>query len=570
MQTEWNFNYANYVQNVSLPPGRYKLECWGACGGAVDTSDWTDCAKGGYSKGEIVFKKRTNLQICVGQSGYEKVSEGSSLTRSGFNGAGAAGKVTTGSFAYSKYGGGATDIRLYHPSATWGNTESLLSRILVAGGGGGMKNNFASARSIGHGGGYVGVNGVGRDRDFCGGGSQYQGGTSYDTEEYHGSLGKGGYGNIGIGGGGGWYGGAGSYSNECGGGGSGYALNKDSYKAPGYIPTPEYYLENIVMTTGGNTTKADGYAKITLLQALPFLTVSSYNSTQATFKADYTDPALLTKIEWFIDDVLKETITTNLTEEKTINYTLEDNALHTLKIVVTDSNNATAEKVLSISKNIMPLPENVNLNDISTKLVEVNAGFKVGKTSIINTLALKNIEASLNNTLVELSEKIKTSFDSSDTSVQDLQNQVTQKNNTITQLETELSKRKRFITGTYTFTKTDAENFNLSIYDKEGTSKTLTIPVNMGFSPSLIVLSGVTFSTTSKSYVYFDNVCNSNFYNFGYNSDSTHSNPKAVGILNVSNVGYSSLVLTLYKLSMSEAVGIWAKEGATLTYKIYI
>ncbi len=41
------------------------------------------------------------------------------------------------------------------------------------------------------------------------------------------------------------------------------------------------------MTTGGNTTKADGYAKITLLQALPFLTVSSYNSTQATFKADH-------------------------------------------------------------------------------------------------------------------------------------------------------------------------------------------------------------------------------------------------------------------------------------------
>ncbi|HBY2775962.1 TPA: hypothetical protein MIW33_004062, partial [Clostridioides difficile] len=172
----------------------------------------------------------------------------------------------------------------------------------------------------------------------------------------------------------------------------------------------------------GNTTVvgnySDGRAKITLLQALPFLTVSSYNSTQATFKADHTDPALLTKIEWFIDDVLKETITTDLTLEKTINYTLEDNALHTLKIVVTDSNNATAEKVLSISKNIMPLPEeNVNLNDISTKLVEVNAGFKVGKTSIINTLALKNIEASLNNTLVELSEKIKASFDSGDASI---------------------------------------------------------------------------------------------------------------------------------------------------------
>ncbi|HBY2916972.1 TPA: hypothetical protein MIW32_003560, partial [Clostridioides difficile] len=299
MATVYEFNYTGSEQSITLKPGKYKLECWGACGGTVDASDWTDCTKGGYSKGEIVFKKRTNLQIYVGQSGYEKVTEGSSLTRSGFNGGGVAGKVTTGKFAYSKYGGGATDIRLYHPSATWGNTESLLSRILVAGGGGGMKNNFASARSIGHGGGYVGVNGVGRDRDFCGGGSQYQGGTSYDTEEYHGSLGKGGYGGIGVG------------------GGSGYALTKDSYKPAGYIPTSEYWLENVVMESGGNTTKSDGYAKITLLKSLPFLTVSSYNSTQITFKADHTNPTLLTKIEVFIDDILKETIITDLTTEKT-------------------------------------------------------------------------------------------------------------------------------------------------------------------------------------------------------------------------------------------------------------
>ncbi|MCQ4384057.1 hypothetical protein NO136_19495, partial [Clostridioides difficile] len=92
----------------------------------------------------------------------------------------------------------------------------------------------------------------------------------------------------------------------------------------------------------------------------------------------------------------------------------------------------TYEQVVTISKSIMPLPANANLQDISTKLAEIGESFKSGKTSIINTLALKNIEASLNNTLVELSEKIKTSFDSSDASVQDLQNQVTQKNNTIT------------------------------------------------------------------------------------------------------------------------------------------
>ncbi|MCJ0225801.1 hypothetical protein JY758_19870, partial [Clostridioides difficile] len=193
----------------------------------------------------------------------------------------------------------------------------------------------------GNGGGYNGGKGFGYSDKFVGGGTQYEGGMA-KNDARAGSFGKGNGGDT-VGGGGGWFGGAGDSSYGSG-GGSGYALTKDSYKPPGYIPTSEYYLENIVMTTGGNTTKADGYAKITLLQALPFLTVSSYNSTTATFKADHTDPTLLTKIEVFIDDILKETITTDLTLEKTINYTLEDNALHTLKIVVTDSANTTAEK----------------------------------------------------------------------------------------------------------------------------------------------------------------------------------------------------------------------------------
>ncbi|HEK8872950.1 TPA: hypothetical protein STX85_003791, partial [Clostridioides difficile] len=81
-----------------------------------------------------------------------------------------------------------------------------------------------------------------------------------------------------------------------------------------------------------------------------------------------------------------------------------------------------------------PLQTDASLSDISTKLIEIGEGFRNGKTSIINTLALKNIEASLNNTLVELSEKIKQSFDSGDASLQDLMNQLTQANNTISQL----------------------------------------------------------------------------------------------------------------------------------------
>ncbi|HBG8388555.1 TPA: hypothetical protein KRG88_000306 [Clostridioides difficile] len=470
MQTEWNFDAVSSAQEIILKPGKYKLECWGARGGATGTplSDGFYYGKGGYSSGELTLKKETTLYIYVGFDG-KKGSQ--------FNGAGYCGSAT---------GGGATDIRLV--DGNWDNPQGLLSRIIVAGGGGGTRDRYTA----GSGGGLKG--GIGRD--FNGspshGGTQFEGGKGkYDDGSLDGSFGKGcAYPNpsAGSGSGGGWFGGAGGNGGSFGsGGGSGYVLTKDSYKPPGYTPTSEYYFDNVVMTTGGNTTVvgnySDGRAKITLLQALPFLTVSSYNSTQATFKVDHTDPTLLTKIEYFIDDVLKETITTDLTTEKTINYILEDNALHTLKIVVTDSNNATAEKVLSISKNIMPLPENVNLQDISTKLIEVNAGFKNGKTSIINTLALKNIEASLNNTLVELSEKIKTSFDSSDASVQDLMNQITQANNTISQLNS----KYKYASGTIDVVKNSSLMANLygeSFGRQPGTWLKID---NLGFIPNIFV-----------------------------------------------------------------------------------
>ncbi|HBG1561391.1 TPA: hypothetical protein KPH31_000872 [Clostridioides difficile] len=165
------------------------------------------------------------------------------------------------------------------------------------------------------------------------------------------------------------------------------------------------------------------------------ISTSLVTDSQAKFTVTKTYSEL-TKIEWYLDEVLKDTFTTDLYSEKTINYELTDNAIHTLRIVATDAENIVEEKVISISKNIMPLQPNASLSDISTKLTEIGQGVRNGKTSIINTLALKNIEASLNNTLVELSEKIKTSFDSSDASVQDLMNQLTQANNTITQLNT--------------------------------------------------------------------------------------------------------------------------------------
>ncbi|HBF8567994.1 TPA: hypothetical protein KO064_000238 [Clostridioides difficile] len=480
MQTEWNFGYNGSPQSVILKPGKYKFECWGSSGG-INNSSWYTDAKGGYSKGEITLKKQTTLYIYVGESGYASSSTANN-TKSGFNGGGKGylNQQVMGTY-YSMYGGGATDIRLV--GGAWDDEQGLLSRIIVAGGGGGSYSPYTG----GAGGGLAGGTGYSANDRHRPGGTQYQGGIGRVSTE-NGSFGKGcsAKDSTGEGGGGGWFGGAGMNGAGAGGGGSGYVLTKDSYKPTGYTPTSEYYFDNVVMESGGNTAGAYGYAKITLLQALPFLTVSSYNSITATFKADHTDPTLLTKIEYFIDDVLKETITTDLTTEKTINYTLEDNALHTLKIVVTDSNNATAEKVLSISKNIMPLPEDVNLQDISSKLIEVNAGFKTGKTSIINTLALKNIEANLNNTLVELSEKIKTGFDSSDATAEQLQNQITNLNN-------QLSQRKRWAKGTYTFTQSDYENFYSRYSSAENYAKSLTVPINLNFIPSLVIVEKLCF-----------------------------------------------------------------------------
>ncbi len=258
----------------------------------------------------------------------------------------------------------------------------------------------------------------------------------------------------------------------------------------------------------------------------PTILVNSYNSTSATFTATDADNNL-SKIEWYLDDVLKETITTDLTAEKTINYELTDNAIHTLKIVATDAENATVEKVLSISKEIMPLQEDANLSDISTKLIEIGEGFKNGKTSIINTLALKNIEASLNNTLVELSEKIKAGFDGGDASVQELQNQITTLNN-------QLSQRKRWAKGTY-----DQSTIK---------SETTRITMNLPFKPTIIIVNcGITFSwpNSSSSYCYIKFVTNLS-ESEAYEPDSRRYS--GLVMANITDVSSSSFTLKFTKV----------------------
>ncbi|HBG7416052.1 TPA: hypothetical protein KRE86_004285, partial [Clostridioides difficile] len=138
MQTEWNFDYIGAGKKVTLKPGKYKLECWGASGGGR-FDEWTECAKGGYSKGELTLKKETILYVYAGESGYKKFSNLSDWA--GFNGGGR-GPNQGVDPKFTTCGGGATDIRLI--GGVWNDEQGLLSRIIVAGGGGSIGTSSSS------------------------------------------------------------------------------------------------------------------------------------------------------------------------------------------------------------------------------------------------------------------------------------------------------------------------------------------------------------------------------------------------------------------------------------------
>ena len=96
--TVFNFDYTGTVQEVTLPPGRYKLQCWGAQGG--DSYDYDAIGSmGGYSEGEITLTQVTTLYVFVGGKGGNGST--SSMVNGGWNGGG-------GSVGYVKYNGSTT------------------------------------------------------------------------------------------------------------------------------------------------------------------------------------------------------------------------------------------------------------------------------------------------------------------------------------------------------------------------------------------------------------------------------------------------------------------------------
>ena len=265
-----NCPYSGAVKSVTLPKGKYKLECWGAQGESAGASSNILGGHGGYSVGTVEIKENTIIYLYTGG-------------QNGFNGGGTAAKQ-------GGNGGGGTDIRVA--------TDSLYARIIVAGGGGGGASH--SGQNGGVGGGDSGNKGSGYSSTYVPtAGTQTSGGTGKGYSTYVGSDGTFGFGgnsatgtgtyNVSAGGGGGWYGGGGSgyYSNSrtyyryssgaAGGSGYIYTSATASNYPSGCLLNSAYYLTD-ASTIAGNTAFAsptgtsetghngDGYIRITAIE----------------------------------------------------------------------------------------------------------------------------------------------------------------------------------------------------------------------------------------------------------------------------------------------------------------
>lgn len=156
--TVFNFAYTGSVQEITLPKGRYKLQCWGAQGGNVSGSYTATGSKGGYSEGVLTLTEPTTIYVFVGGQGTSSSTSstsgtanggwnggGSSVRRSSYNSGGTYGE------SYPRPGGGATDMCLvtssmsYSSGRTNRSSVSLLSRFIVAGGGAGASARYTES-----------------------------------------------------------------------------------------------------------------------------------------------------------------------------------------------------------------------------------------------------------------------------------------------------------------------------------------------------------------------------------------------------------------------------------------
>ncbi|EAY21582.1 hypothetical protein TVAG_013470 [Trichomonas vaginalis G3] len=204
--------------NITLGPGYYYLEAYGASGGNHHREGRT--ARGGYGGYAAGVYRVSNLKtIYLHIGGHADLDTDQDIIyRNIYNG---------GSYGVNNFdapGGGATDFR--EKSGNWSDNNSLYSRIVMAGAGGGgrVEDNICNG---GNGGGINGQPGQGINCSSQFGTQDGSSATTCISSVYYraGTFGCGGLPGW-TGAGGGWYGGG---VVQLGGGGSGHTQNVISY-----------------------------------------------------------------------------------------------------------------------------------------------------------------------------------------------------------------------------------------------------------------------------------------------------------------------------------------------------
>ena len=130
--------------NVTLEPGYYRFECWGAQGGSglLNGEYAVPGGNGAYVSGYIQIRITTTFYCFVGGAGGNGIPKVMVAADGGYNGGGKGGPDSNDDDG-SGGGGGASDIRVIN--GDYDNIESLKSRIIVSAGGSGSAYNAYGA-----------------------------------------------------------------------------------------------------------------------------------------------------------------------------------------------------------------------------------------------------------------------------------------------------------------------------------------------------------------------------------------------------------------------------------------
>lgn len=397
-----SFEFTGSVQTLVLDPGVYRYEVYGAQGGGGTGG------AGGRSFGNHTIFDESTLYIYVGG-------------RNGWNGGGAAGRVT-GESSYVKdgtNGGGGSDIRF--------NGQTLDDRIIVAGGGGGGTSDCYG----GAGGGLTGGNGINTSTVMGAGATQTSGYVKGQGQQGHSEAS---YCGNGCGGGGGYWGGCatqyGGSGQAPGGGGSGYI---------------DPILTNASTQQGGRS--GNGFIKVSIVGYIPYKAVLVNNNIICeNIISGINEGLTVNKITVIIDE-----IETTVIEDPESNptFSIDMNVLtfglHNMSMLVNYTDPDGVEGSFTYTFKFVKygegMPSNVPMSDIPLYIEAIKTQIVDIKRNLKEILVDNGFTIEDNVKLTNMIDVVSSMSNNNNATVTEYINQISNLQNQVDQLNKELASK---------------------------------------------------------------------------------------------------------------------------------